>query len=115
MKKNIVFAICLWFSFSTGLLAQDYKMNKADEPKKSDTRYCASLKDGRMTMMQDKKAFTTDVTLDNSTVIQTDGTVIKNDGSKIVLKNGDCIDSNGNLVNQKSNENIKEEKSKLKE
>ena len=64
-------------------------------------KYCAKMKDGKLTVMQNKAELTIDVTLSNGTVVKTDGEVIRKDGTKLVLKDGECVDNLGNLVKAK--------------
>ena len=68
----------------------------SDEPKNKDKdRYCAKLKDGKMTVFYENNTLTGTVTLTNGTQILTDGTVIKKDGTKVMLKEGECVNKEG--------------------
>jgi hypothetical protein len=67
-------------------------------------KYCAIEKDGKIMMLQNSKELMVDVTLENKTIIKTDGTILKPDGTKQVLKKGECVDNNGTLINPKGND-----------
>lgn len=97
MKKLIVLvAACI---FTINVMAQDTKSSSSQNaPAVKGLKYCAELKDGAITMTQDKNVLTVDVTLANGTTVKTDGTVITKDGTQTILKNGECVDNTGNLI-----------------
>ena len=64
-------------------------------------KYCASLKNGEIIVMNGKSELFVDVTLENGTKITMDGYVIKPDGTKTALKSGECVDKDGNIVQGK--------------
>lgn len=68
--------------------------------KKEDDKYCAKLRDGKITVMYEGSIITADVTLANGTEIKTDGTIIKKDGTKVMLKEGECINKEGSISEQ---------------
>jgi hypothetical protein len=109
MKKVIVLiTVCI---FSLNAMAQDnQKMQKQDQ---RTVKYCAKLKDGKITMMQDKNELTADVNLANGTTIKTDGTVITSDGSQTILRNGECVDNSGNMINPKSGDKMQKQDDKV--
>ncbi|HKC67037.1 MAG TPA: DUF6799 domain-containing protein [Bacteroidia bacterium] len=57
--------------------------------------YCAKLKDGVIIVMYQDNPITSDVILDNGSVIKPDGTILTKDGNKLTLKDGECIDQSG--------------------
>lgn len=57
-------------------------------------KYCASLKDGVMVLTKDGMVVTSNVKINDSTIVTTDCLVIKKDGSKSSLKDGECITAN---------------------
>lgn len=66
------------------------------EPENKDKdRYCAKLKDGKLTVFHEGNTLTGTVTLTNGTQIMTDGTVMKKDGTKVMLKEGECVNKEG--------------------
>jgi hypothetical protein len=60
-----------------------------------DDKYCAKLRDGKLTMMHNGSVLTANVTLTNGTQIKTDGSIVKPDGATVVLKEGECVDKDG--------------------
>jgi len=102
--KRIITVVAA-FLLSQHIMAQEDKMQKPD---KVSTQYCAVLKDGKITMMQDYKTLAADVTLANGTIIKTDGTVNKADNTQLNLKNGECVDEKGNLINPKGEKHDKD-------
>jgi hypothetical protein len=72
-------------------------------------KYCAEVKDGKLTMMHQEKVMVAEVTLENGTRITPDANVIKKDGTKMTLKAGECVDMEGNMVELK--DKIKKEES----
>jgi hypothetical protein len=65
--------------------------------------YCAKLKDGVIVVMYQDNPITSDVILNNGSVIKPDGTVITKDGNKFILKDGECIDQGGAIPVKKKN------------
>ena len=61
--------------------------------------YCAMLRDGLMKVHLEGNYLISDLTLNNGTVITTDGTIIKRKGEHIVLQNGECVDTSGRILN----------------
>lgn len=92
MKLMTLIAACaLSFSVMAG--------NGFDEPKpKNKDKYCAKLKDGKITVFHEGNTITGTVTLSNGTQIMTDGTVMKKDGTKSMLKDGECVTKDGTIV-----------------
>lgn len=90
---------------SLHLIAQDSKAAPWAE-------YCAKLRDGKIIVLADGAGLTSDVTLENGTIIRADGTVIKPDGTKLVLKDGECMDGDTKTIEPKRSLKTKKEKSK---
>jgi hypothetical protein len=67
----------------------------AGEPLKQDDAYCGRMVDGKMTVVYHGAAITSDVKLDDGTVLKPDGNVLRPDGSTFVLKDGECIAKDG--------------------
>jgi hypothetical protein len=74
-------------------------------------KYCAEMKNGKLTMMKEGKEMTADVTLANGTKIMMDGTVTIKDGTKRSLTDGECVNDNGKVITK---EEMKKEKSNKK-
>lgn len=91
MKKLMLIAAC---AFSVMVFAG----NDLNHPDK----YCAHMKDGRLVVMHEGKALTSDVTLSNGTVVKMDGTVIKKDGTRTMLKEWECVDLDGKVMEEKT-------------
>src|SRR5579884_1316601 len=70
-----------------------------DKPKKSEhgDKYCAKMKDGKMTIMHEGKAISKHVTLEDGSGIDPDGTITAKDGSKTMLGEGECISKEGKV------------------
>ena len=67
--------------------------------------YCAKLKDGVIVVMYQDNPITSDVLLDNGSVVKPDGTIVTKDGNKINLKDGECIDKSGAIPVRKKQTN----------
>ncbi len=67
------------------------------DKKKDDDKYCAKIKDGKVSVMHEGNPITGTVTLTNGTQIMTDGTIVNRDGTKSVLKEGECADKDGKI------------------
>src|SRR5438552_2131344 len=91
--KTIVVLIAMSI-FSASAIAQ-FSSASANSWK---NKYCATMKDGKLTVMNEGKAMTADVTLANGVKIKTDGTVTKANGTMVTLKDGECVDNAGNVV-----------------
>ena len=101
MKKVLVslFAITL----TLGVFAQDSTnaMNKM-APKQSHDGVI--MRDGKLLMMKNGQTtqLTTDLTLDNGTVVMANGTVKMKDGTTSTLKEGDWVGMDGTIGNVKN-------------
>jgi hypothetical protein len=71
-----------------------------DDPKKDNDKYCAKIKDGKVTVVHGENPITGTITLSNGTQIMTDGTVVMRDGTKSALKEGECADKDGKIIKQ---------------
>jgi hypothetical protein len=63
-------------------------------------KYCAKLRDGRIVVSYQGNLITSDVTLENGTIIKPNGTIIKRDSVRLVLKEGECVDLKGNIIDK---------------
>ncbi|MFL5764988.1 MAG: DUF6799 domain-containing protein [Bacteroidia bacterium] len=91
IKRTIAFSISVLFAASVTLaFSQDPVMPE---------RYCAELKDGKMTMILDSKPVTAEVALNDGSKLTPGGLLIKKDGTVVALKTGDCVDKEGNINN----------------
>lgn len=70
-------------------------------PIQNEDKYCAKLKDGKITVVHEGSPIAADVILSNGTKIKSDGTVINKDGTTFVLKEGECVDKSGALSSKK--------------
>jgi hypothetical protein len=99
MKKVLVslFAITL----TLGVFAQDSTSGKHSMAQKHEG---VIMKDGKLLMMKNGQTtqLTTDLTLDNGTVVMADGTVKAKDGTTSTLKEGDYVTMNGMTGNIKT-------------
>jgi uncharacterized protein DUF6799 len=93
MKKQIAFVAA--FMIVLGSAAQD--SHKHDPIKQE--KYCASLKDGQVTLMHEGLPVTSEVELNDGGKVTPAGIVVKKSGNVVTLNNGDCIDKEGNVTN----------------
>ncbi len=91
MKTTNILIAVFGFSLAFAAIASD------DHKTKTDSMFCAKLKDGVVVVTHEGTEITSEVVLDDGTRIQTNGTVIKKDGSKETLKVGQCVDMKGNI------------------
>jgi hypothetical protein len=84
------FVLGLALSLSTGYMI------------KQDDRYCGKMVDGRMTVVHNGETITSDVKLDDGTVLKPDGNIMHPDGSSDILKDGECIGKDGKPALQKT-------------
>ena|SRR5437763_750068 len=96
MKKISVLIVT--FIFSMIAIAKNPSSSNANLWK---NKYCASMKDGKLTMMNEDKVMTADVTLENGTKVTADGYLVKKDGTRKAVKSGECISNDGTIVHQK--------------
>ena len=66
-------------------------------------KYCAKMKDGKMVVMHNGMAITSEAKLNDGSVVQSDGTVVMKDGSKMTLNDGQCISKDGSTTVKKTN------------
>ena len=104
MKKVLVslFAITLTLGAfaqdstnGTNQMAQHPNMQKHDG---------VIMRNGKLLMMKDGQTtqLTTDLTMDNGTVVMADGTVKTKDGTTTTLKDGDYVGMDGTMGNMKN-------------
>lgn len=93
--KNLILIIAFIFSLNT------VSSNSDNGPYQNEDKYCAKLKDGKITIVHEGSAIAADVILTNGTKIKSDGTVINKDGTSFTLKEGECVDNNGTLPSKK--------------
>jgi hypothetical protein len=114
MKKIIIsIAACI---FSLNIMAQNASnensnvaINNSNDNVMWKYKYCASMKDGKMIVMNEDKELSAEATLTNGIKITTDGYVVKTNGERTALKNGECVDNDGKII-QKSNNKKKAKK-----
>jgi hypothetical protein len=75
-------------------------------------KYCAKIRDGKKVVMHEGTQITADVTLDNGTVIRTDGTVVLQNGTRRTLQEGECIDKGGVISGEKDKKDKDKERDK---
>jgi hypothetical protein len=106
MKKIILLLFC----FSIQFVSAQKSITKEKDPAIS---YCATLVNGKMVIMQDKKIMENTVVLKNGLKISTDGILIKRNGSKVLLTNGECVNQNGIVEKVKGSEEIRFKRKKI--
>lgn len=98
--KNLILTLAIAL-ISTGAFAQTTEPNLPQVPteQKTQQKDVYLMQEGKMWWVKDteKIEMAEDVTLQNGTLIKTDGSVIKSDGEKVQLKNGQYIDRQGNI------------------
>jgi hypothetical protein len=104
MKKFIILIAGIFFLNTTVHQA-------APNPNLWKYKYCAEMKNGKLTIMNEGKEMTADVTLANGTKIMMDGTVMMKDGTKRSLTDGECVNNDGKVITK---EEMKNEKGKKK-
>ena len=92
MKRAIVFISFITISFAA--LAQAGKRDSGIK----ESRYCASMGDGKIIVKSDGVELKKDIKLPNGNQILTNGVILKNNGSKLMMNNGDCADKDGNII-----------------
>lgn len=104
MKKAFItlFAITL----SLGVFAQDSSMNNMAS-KHRQNHEGVIMKNGKLLMMKNGQTtqLTSDLTLDNGTVVMANGTVKSQDGTITTLKEGDYVGMDGKIGNSKWSKN----------
>jgi hypothetical protein len=100
MKK--VLATLLAITLTLGVFAQDSAntMNKMAQKQNMQKHDGVIMKDGKLLMMKNGQTtqLTSDLTLDNGTVVMTNGTVKAKDGSTTTLKEGDYVSMDGTTM-----------------
>ncbi len=103
MKKAFIslFAITL----TLGVFAQDSTMNKMTPKHNMQNHEGIIMKNGKLLMMKNGQTtqLTSDLTLDNGTVVMANGTVKAKDGSTTTLKEGDYISMDGTTMGNLNN------------
>ena len=98
--KNLFLTI-LAVTLSFGAFAQETPPAKDTIPteQKTQKKDVYAMIDGKMWLIKagEKSEMTDDVTLENGTIVMTNGTVQKTDGQTITLKNGQFVDLEGNV------------------
>jgi hypothetical protein len=77
------FVLGLALSLSTGYII------------KQDDRYCGKMVDGTMTVVHNGETITSDVKLDDGSLLKPDGNIVHPDGSSDALQDGECIGKDG--------------------
>ena len=104
MKK--VFVSIFAMTLALGVFAQD-STNDANKmaPKPGMQKHeGVIMRDGKLQMMKNGQTtpLTTDLTLDNGTVVMANGTVKTKDGTTTTLKEGDYVGMDGTMGNVKN-------------
>lgn len=88
---KLLITACFTFAVIGNSFGGDEKMTKKDH---------IMMKDGKVWVQQDGKVseLEKDLTLENGTVVKTDGTVTAKDGESMTLKNGDAINMKGKVL-----------------
>jgi hypothetical protein len=105
MKKAILF-------IASGILCYGIATATPPDPFGWKFKYCAEMRKGKLTVLNEGKPITTDVMLDNGTKIMMDGTVLMQDGTKRALTDGECVEKDGSILMR---EQMKKEKSVKKD
>ena len=105
MKKVLVSLFAI--TFTLGVFAQDSTNttnNNTNQTQGVQKHEGVIMKDGKLLMMKDGQTtqLTTDLTLDNGTVVTADGTVKNKDGTTTTLKEGDYVAMDGTTGNIKN-------------
>jgi uncharacterized protein with beta-barrel porin domain len=97
MKKVLVTLIVM--TLALGVFAQDSTnaVNKMAPKQNMQKHEGVMMQDGKLLMMKNGQTtqLTTDLTLDNGTVVMSNGTVKAKDGRTTVLKEGDYVSMDG--------------------
>ena len=80
------------------LSTQSYDAVSRTFDESKDSKYCAMLKDGKLMLLKENEAVSSDITLKDGSILTTDGTIMRKDGTKIILQNGECVDENGKVL-----------------
>ena len=89
--KKIIFLTASIFSLSM--------LTAGNDPVSGD-KYCAKIKDGKLTVMYQGYPLTSSITLN-------DGSIIKKDGSTVLLREHQCVDKDGKIVNENGAKTMK--------
>ncbi|HXD93931.1 MAG TPA: DUF6799 domain-containing protein [Bacteroidia bacterium] len=95
MRRIIGAAIALVLSLN--IIAQN------NNTKSNGSGYCAKMKDGIILVIFHDNPITSDMLLDNGTIIKPDGAIITKDGNRITLKDGECINQDGTMPAKEKN------------
>lgn len=77
------------------------------QSKQEPEHYCAQEANGKITVMYKSAVLTHDVSLDNGSVLKSDGTLVKKNGSRVMLKAGECVAPSGKMTILKTEKNPK--------
>jgi hypothetical protein len=101
MKKVLVTLFAI--TFALGVFAQD-STNAMNKMAPKQNHEGVIMKDGKLLMMKNGQTtqLTTDLTLDNGTVVMANGTVKMKDGTTSMLKEGDYVGMDGTMGNMKT-------------
>ncbi len=80
--------------------------NTAGRQNVMNKQYCVVKKDGVNYIQSNGNNLSTDVTLQNGTIIKTDGTLTPLKGESYTVKSGECVDSTGKVVSSTHNQNL---------
>jgi len=96
--KKIIFLTASIFSLSM--------LTAGNDPVSGD-KYCAKIKDGKLTVMYQGYPLTSSITLNDGSIIKMDGSIIKKDGSTVLLREHKCVDKDGKIVNENGAKTMK--------
>ena len=95
MKKIIWATIALVLNLD--IIAQN------NNSKSFGSSYCAKIKDGMTVVINQDNPITSDILLENGSIIKPDGTVINKDGNTMRLRDGECINQDGTIPAKEKN------------
>ncbi|HMG14017.1 MAG TPA: DUF6799 domain-containing protein [Saprospiraceae bacterium] len=93
--KNLISLVIILFSSFNFMNAQN---NNSGRQKTMNTQYCAVMKDGVSSIQSNGNSLSTDITLQNGTIIRTDGSLTPLKGERYMIKSGECVDSTGKVI-----------------
>jgi hypothetical protein len=100
MKKVLVSLLAM--TLTAGVFAQD-STNAMNKMAPRQSHEGVLMKDGKLLMMKNGQTtqLTSDLTLDNGTIVMANGSVKTKDGTTAILKEGDYVGMDGTMGNVK--------------
>ncbi len=106
MKKLLILVAA--FTLSAGVFAQDKMDKKMDKMHAKGImnhkmKDCVMMKDGSMMIMKNGETMKMDkeMTMNNGTMVMSDGTVKMKNGKTMTMKDGDCMYMDGKMSKMK--------------